>query len=47
MPAIRPIPFQILVRIFEREGFQFDRWEGDLRRTSGMRRERYFELLRE
>jgi predicted RNA binding protein YcfA (HicA-like mRNA interferase family) len=63
MPAIRPVHFQRLVRVFERDGFRFDRQEGDhliyvkaglrvqvfvvknLLRTSGMARERYFELL--
>jgi predicted RNA binding protein YcfA (HicA-like mRNA interferase family) len=75
MPAIRPVHFQRLVRVFERDGFRFDRQEGDhliyvkaglrrplvipmyravpvfvvknLLRTSGMARERYFELLDE
>ena len=75
MPAIRPVHWQTLIRIFEREGFRFDRQTGDhliyvkagikrplvipiyhevpvfvirnLLRTSGMPRERYFELLRE
>lgn len=75
MPAIRPIHFQHLVRVFEQDGFRYDRQEGDhliytkpgtkrpivipmyravpifiiknLLRTSGMTRERYFELLKE
>ena len=75
MPALRPVHFQRLVRVFERDGFRFDRQEGDHRvyvkagvrrpivipmyravplfviknllRTSGMSRERYFELLQE
>lgn len=75
MPAIRPIHFAHLIRIFERDGFLFDRQEGDhkiyikhgvrrpivipmyrdvpvfiirnLLRTSGMSRDRYFELLKE
>jgi predicted RNA binding protein YcfA (HicA-like mRNA interferase family) len=75
MPAIRPVPFQRLVRIFEQDGFTYDRQEGDHRiyvkagvkrplviptyhavpifiiknllRTSGMSRDRYFELLKE
>ena len=74
MPAIRPVHFQDLIRVFERDGFSFDRQEGDHRiyvkagvkrplviplyrpvpvfiiknllRTSGMSRERYFELLK-
>jgi predicted RNA binding protein YcfA (HicA-like mRNA interferase family) len=74
MPAIRPIPYQVLCRVFEADGFCFDRQEGshriyvkigvprplviptyravpvfviqNLLRTSGMSRERYFELLR-
>lgn len=75
MPAIRPIHYQHLIRVFEGDGFSFCRQEGDHRiytkagvrrplviptykavpvfivknllRTSGMSRERYFELLRE
>lgn len=75
MPALRPVHYKDLVRIFEQDGFRFDRQEGDHRiyvktgirrplvipmyqavpvfiiknllRTSGMARERYFELLRE
>ena len=75
MPAIRPVHFQELIRVFERDGFRFARQEGDHRiyvkagvirpiviplyrpvpifiiknllRTSGMSRERYFELLGE
>lgn len=31
MAAIRPIPFQRLARVFERDGFRFDRQEGDHR----------------
>ena len=74
MAAIRPVPYQSLVRVFEQDGFRYDRQEGDHRiyvkagvrrplviptyhavpvfiiknllRTSGMSRERYFELLR-
>ena len=74
MPALRPVHFQDLIRVFARDGFQYDRQEGDhkiyvkagvrrplvipmykavpifiiknLLRTSGMSRERYFELLR-
>ncbi len=73
MPAIHPVPYTTLVRIFERDGFSFSRQHGDhliytkagvkrplvipvyqevpvfiiknLLRTSGMSRERYFELL--
>jgi predicted RNA binding protein YcfA (HicA-like mRNA interferase family) len=73
MPALRPVHFERLTRVFERDGFRFDRQEGDHRvyvkagvrrpimipmyravpvfivknllRTSGMSRERYFELL--
>jgi predicted RNA binding protein YcfA (HicA-like mRNA interferase family) len=68
-----PVPYQTLVRIFEKEGFTFARQEGDhkiftkpgvlrplvipayravpvfiirnLLRTSGVSRERYFELM--
>ena len=75
MPALRPVHFQRLIRVFERDGFRFDRQEGDHRvyvkagvrrpivipmyhavplfiiknllRTSGMSRERYFELLQD
>ena len=75
MPALRPVHFERLIRVFERDGFRFDRQEGDHRvyvkagirrpivipmyhavplfiiknllRTSGMSRERYFELLKE
>lgn len=73
MPAIQPVPYQTLVRVFEKDGFSFARQSGDhliytkpdvkrplviptyrsvpvfiirnLLRTSGMSRERYFELL--
>ena len=73
MPAIRPVHYKSLIRVFEADGFRFDRQEGDHRiyvkdgvkrplviplyraipvfiiknllRTSGMTRERYFELL--
>ncbi|OFW12657.1 MAG: hypothetical protein A3F70_16150 [Acidobacteria bacterium RIFCSPLOWO2_12_FULL_67_14] len=75
MPAIQPVPYRTLVRIFEGDGFIFSRQSGDhliytkpgikrplvipayravpvfiirnLLRTSGMSRERYFELLAE
>jgi len=75
VPAIQPVPYQTLVRIFEKDGFSFARQSGDhliytkpgvkrplvipayrsvpvfiIRnplRTSGMSRERYFELLAE
>ena len=74
MPAVRPVHFQRLIRVFEQDGFQYDRQVGDhlvyvkagarrpiviptyhavpifiiknLLRTSGMSRERYFELLK-
>jgi predicted RNA binding protein YcfA (HicA-like mRNA interferase family) len=74
MPAIKPVPYQVLVHVFERDGFAFDRQRGDhliytkpdvkrplvipmypavpvfiiknLLRTSGMARERYFELMK-
>jgi predicted RNA binding protein YcfA (HicA-like mRNA interferase family) len=74
MAAIRPVHYQALIRVFEQDGFQYDRQEGDHRiyvkagvrrplviptyravpvfiiknllRTSGMTRERYFELLK-
>jgi predicted RNA binding protein YcfA (HicA-like mRNA interferase family) len=70
-----PVPYQTLVRIFEKDGFSLARQEGDhkiftktgvlrplvipiyravpvfiirnLLRTSGMSRERYFELMEE
>jgi predicted RNA binding protein YcfA (HicA-like mRNA interferase family) len=73
MPAIKPVSYQVLVRIFEQDGFTFDRQKGDhliytkpgtkrpivipmysavpvfiiknVLRTSGMTRERYFDLL--
>lgn len=73
MAAIRPVSSQDLIRVFEKDGFRFDRQEGDHRiyvkagvkrplvipmyravpvfiiknllRTSGMSRDRYFELL--
>ena len=73
MPAVRPVHFQRLIRVFEQDGFRFDSQDGDHRiyvkagvkrplviptyhavpvfiiknRTSGMSRERYFELLQE
>ena len=75
MPALRPVHYQSLIRVFEKDGFRFNRQEGDhkiytregvrrplvipmykavpvfiiknLLRTSGMSRERYFELLKE
>ena len=31
MPAIRPVPYQVLVRIFEADGFRFDRQVGSHR----------------
>ncbi len=31
MPAIRPLHFQRLIRVFERDGFRYDRAEGDHR----------------
>jgi predicted RNA binding protein YcfA (HicA-like mRNA interferase family) len=31
MPAIRPVHFQRLIRVFEQDGFRFDRQEGDHR----------------
>ncbi len=73
MPALKPVSYQLLVKVFERDGFTFDRQRGDhliytkpdikrplvipmysavpvfiiknLLRTSGMGRERYFDLL--
>ena len=75
MPALRPVHFQRLVRVFEQDGFRYDRQEGDhlihvkagvrrpvvipmyhavplfiiknSLRTSGISRERYFELLQD
>jgi len=29
MPALRPVYFQRLVRVFEQDGFRYDRQEGD------------------
>ena len=29
MPALRPVPYTTLVRVFEREGFTFRRQHGD------------------
>ena len=29
MPSIQPVPYQTLVRIFERDGFRFARQSGD------------------
>jgi hypothetical protein len=29
MPAIRPVHYQRLIRVFEKDGFRFDRQEGD------------------
>ena len=29
MPSIQPVPYQTLVRIFERDGFRFARQTGD------------------
>ena len=31
MPAIQPVPYQTLVRIFEKDGFSFARQSGDHR----------------
>jgi predicted RNA binding protein YcfA (HicA-like mRNA interferase family) len=75
MAALRPVHYQSLIRVFEQEGFRYDRQVGDhlmyvkagirrplvipmyravpvfiiknLLRTSGMSRDRYFDLLRE
>ena len=40
MPALRPVHYKDLVRIFEQDGFCFDRQEGDHRIyvKSGIRR---------
>lgn len=74
MPALQPVHYECLVRLFEKDGFRYDRTRGDhlmyvkagikrplvipmyravpvfiiknLLRTSGMSRERYFELLK-
>ena len=73
MPQIVPVPYQTLIKMFEKEGFTFARQAGDhliytkpgikrplvipaykavpvfiiknLIRTSGISRERYFDLL--
>jgi predicted RNA binding protein YcfA (HicA-like mRNA interferase family) len=31
MAAIRPVPYQQLIRVFEQDGFRFDRQAGDHR----------------
>ena len=31
MPALRPVHYKDLIRVFEHEGFQYDRTEGDHR----------------
>lgn len=31
MAAFRPVPYQQLIRVFEQEGFRFDRQSGDHR----------------
>jgi predicted RNA binding protein YcfA (HicA-like mRNA interferase family) len=31
MPAVRPVHYQRLIRVFEQDGFRFDRPEGDHR----------------
>lgn len=31
MAAIRPVPFRRLIRVFEQNGYRFDRQEGDHR----------------
>lgn len=31
MPAIKPVSYQLLVKVFEHEGFTFDRQRGDHR----------------
>ena len=74
MPPLRPVPYETLAKVFERDGFVFDHQRGDhliytksgvkrplvipayrevpvfvvknLLRTSGMSRDRYFELLK-
>jgi len=74
MPPLRPVDYRTLVRVFEKDGFTFNRQQGDhliyskagvkrplviptyrelpvfiiknLLRTSGMSRERYFDLLK-
>jgi predicted RNA binding protein YcfA (HicA-like mRNA interferase family) len=74
MPALRPVHYKDLIRVFEHDGFSYDRTEGDhfiyvkasvrrplvipmyravpvfiiknLLRTSGLSREKYFELLK-
>ena len=73
MPSLKPLSYKLLVKVFEGEGFIFDRQRGDhliytkhgvkrplvipmyelvpifiiknLLRTSGISRERYFELI--
>ncbi len=73
MPPLRPVHYRLLIALFEREGYVFDRQRGDhliyvkagiarpvvipaysevpvfiiknLLRTSGISRDRYFELL--
>ncbi len=31
MPALKPVPYQLLIKVFESEGFVFDRQRGDHR----------------
>jgi len=48
MAALRPVHYQELVRVFERDGFFYNRQEGDhLMRTAGVSHERYFDLLKQ
>jgi predicted RNA binding protein YcfA (HicA-like mRNA interferase family) len=75
MAALRPVHYERLIRVFEHDGFQYDRQVGDhlmyvkpgirrplvipmyrdvpvfivrnLLRTSGMSRERYYQLLKD
>jgi predicted RNA binding protein YcfA (HicA-like mRNA interferase family) len=40
MPSIRPVPYKTLVKVFERDGFLFNRQRGDhlIYTKSGVRR---------
>jgi predicted RNA binding protein YcfA (HicA-like mRNA interferase family) len=51
VPALQPVPYQTLVRIFEKDGFIFARQSGDhliyTKPDVKRPRERYFALLAE
>ena len=49
MPALRPVHYKDLIRIFERDGFSYDRTEGDhfILVKAGSRRPLVIPLYRE